>query len=102
MGAADTQGRSGKHLEVEVRGGPLGTPALKVPYRSLKPKGWKGRKIVSIDWNEFKTGRSGHPISTDPTLHLDDGTMLVFHVTETEIGEYGVEMSVLKPGRVKA
>jgi hypothetical protein len=60
-----------------------------------------GRKIVGIVWNYFDTGRTDPSKTTDPVLILDNGTRLSFVVRETEVGEYGIEVSVHKPSEVK-
>jgi hypothetical protein len=54
-----------------------------------------GRTIVAVDFNVFQTG-VGQEKSTKPVITLDNGRKLLFVVSETESGEYGVEMHVTK------
>lgn len=56
----------------------------------------KGRKIVGLVKNRFKTGRKHHPYTTDPRILLDDGSHLSFSVVETESSEYGIEINIHK------
>ena len=53
-----------------------------------------GRTIKRVALNPFLTCNAGNPRerTTDPVLVLDDGSALAFSVTETETGEYGVEI----------
>lgn len=57
----------------------------------------KGRKIVSVSLRPFPSGR-GRQLATDPVIRLDDGTHLYFNTQETEVGAYGVEVSVVRGG----
>jgi hypothetical protein len=64
----------------------------------------RGRRIVKIKLNPFdgadrSTGlygeeKTGVPreMSTNPEIFLDDGTIVRFHVEETNIGDYGVRL----------
>ena len=56
-----------------------------------------GRTITRVEWRAFRTERSGHEWSTDPVFHLSDGTTLTFNAAETEVGTYGVEVSIWRP-----
>jgi len=57
-----------------------------------KKKLLKGRKIVEVKWNAFKTGRGRW--TADPVFILDDGTKFGISVEETEVGEYGISVNV--------
>jgi len=35
-------------------------------------------------------------IATDPTIQLDDGSVIQFVVQETETGEYGVKLEIVR------
>lgn len=62
-----------------------------------KKKFLKGRRIVEVKWNSFKTGRSvgrGQGWTTDPVFILDDGSKVGFSVQETEVGEYGISVNI--------
>jgi hypothetical protein len=62
-----------------------------------KKKLLKGRKIVEIQWNAFRTGRGARRRqgwTTDPVFILDDGSKVCFSVDETEISEYGISVNV--------
>jgi hypothetical protein len=62
-----------------------------------KKKLLKGRRIVGIRWNAFKTGRPrgrGQGWTTDPVFVLDDGTKFGLSVEETEGGDYGISVNV--------
>jgi hypothetical protein len=55
----------------------------------------RGRRIVDIDVEAFRDGKGGW--AWDPTIHLDDGARVYFTTQETEVGRYGVAVSVLEP-----
>lgn len=62
-----------------------------------KKKLLKGRRIVEVQWNAFRTGRGDRRKrgwTTDPVFTLDDGTKVCFSVQETEFGEYGISVNV--------
>lgn len=61
----------------------------------------RGRRIVGIEWRPFEAGRytPAKRKAHDPHILLDDGSFLYFSVTETEVGEYGVEIHRATPGR---
>lgn len=56
-----------------------------------------GTKIQKIELNEFDDGRGD--TAYNPVIHLEDGTSILFTVTETEIGEYGVSPAVWRYGK---
>jgi len=58
-----------------------------------------GRKIVGVELNPFSDGRTPRSIAHSPVLVLDDGRRLYFITTETEIGEYGINMFATKKPR---
>ena len=58
-----------------------------------------GRTIAAVDFNVFATG-VGKQKSTDPVITLDNGARLRFRVAETEVGEYGIEILILKKQQV--
>lgn len=55
-----------------------------------------GRRITRVYMHAFDPNRDGsRAISehcTDPTIHLDDGSWIVFRTQETETGEYGIRI----------
>lgn len=53
-----------------------------------------GRTIVAVDMQKFHTGRKDRPFSFKPVFTLDNGKMLTFGVDETEVGEYGIDITV--------
>ena len=67
---------------------------MKVTKRDLL-----GRKIVDVNFRRFATDRPKNPWTTAPILTLDNGRRLWFVVAETEVGEYGVEISISKRER---
>ena len=68
--------------------------AMRALARSLARK-----RIVRVETNEFDDGRDDWAFS--PAIYLDDGSVLGFVVSETETGEYGVDMA-LSELRVRA
>ena len=63
-----------------------------------------GRTIVRVELNPFSDERAGGAgVAYDPSLILDDGTLVRFVVQETEVGEYGavprVHPASRKPAR---
>jgi hypothetical protein len=58
-----------------------------------------GRRIVAVNWRSFK--RAFEPTrlgkATDPLLTLDNGRTIWFTVDETDVGEYGVCISISQP-----
>lgn len=56
-----------------------------------------GKRIQDIDLRPFDDGRGGS--AYDPVIILGDGTRIVFHVQETEVGQYGVEFLVVAAKR---
>lgn len=55
-----------------------------------------GRRIVAVDFRPFPTGR-GRGRTTNPSITLDDGSILTFDVEETEDLDYGVEIMRAPP-----
>jgi len=53
-----------------------------------------GRRIDQIKLHPFDDMRGG--IATDPTIQLDDGSVIQFVVQETETGEYGVKLEIVR------
>lgn len=62
-----------------------------------KKKFLKGRRIIEVRWNAFKTGRGrgrGQGWTSDPVFIMDNGSTVRFSVDETEIGRYGISVTV--------
>ena len=58
----------------------------------------KGRRIVSVKMNAFGTGRPGwNDYGRDPEITLYDSSLIRFAVEETGVGQYGVDLVVVKP-----
>ena len=57
-----------------------------------------GRRIVKVLLNPFDDGTGRRKMAHRPEVHLDDGSVLVFTASETEMGEYGVDLIVVKSG----
>ena len=53
-----------------------------------------GKRIKRIRLRPFPDGRGGR--AYDPIIELDDGTRIQFYVQETDVGEYGVELDVIR------
>lgn len=54
----------------------------------------RGRRIVKVKVNRFDDGRRMGTWAHDPSIYLDDGSVIRFSVEETETGEYGVSLIV--------
>lgn len=54
-----------------------------------------GRTITAVDFQPFATGR-GRERTTKPIITLDNGRKLYFVASETEVGDYGVELCLTK------
>jgi hypothetical protein len=57
---------------------------------------------VAVDWCAFSDGCGGR--TWDPAIKLDNGTVLRFNTTETEVGRYGITVVVhrgAKPAKFK-
>lgn len=55
-----------------------------------------GKRIVGFTTDPKPDGRGG--TCHDPAIRLDDGTSLRFYVEETDLGEYGVGVNVIRIG----
>lgn len=58
-----------------------------------------GRTIVAFHPNPFDNGRGG--VAHDPTIVLDDGSILAFTTEETDVAEYGTFVLRIRPRKKK-
>ena len=63
---------------------------VKLTTTKLATKLLAGKTIARVSVDRFEDGRGG--IATDPIIVLDDGSILYFTVSETEVGEYGITL----------
>lgn len=56
-----------------------------------------GRTITDVDMGVSNRRTTSGRLAHDPTITLDNGAKLVFHVEETVDNEYGVDISYIKP-----
>jgi hypothetical protein len=59
-----------------------------------------GRQITAVRWNKFYAGKARGYWSTNPVFILDNGDRVCFSVDETETGEYGISVQVVRPKKV--
>jgi len=58
-----------------------------------------GQKITKVLLNRFRNEKGcWPPFAYRPEIHLEDGTVIRFHVQETDVGEYGVEPVIYPRG----
>lgn len=55
----------------------------------------KGKRVQRALLNPFPDGRGG--VAYSPSILFEDGTILNFAVSETDVGEYGVDPIIIKP-----
>jgi hypothetical protein len=64
----------------------------------FNPKWIVGKTIKSIDMRPFDSG--GHAYKRekafDPIITFDDGSSITFSTQETEVGEYGTDITYYK------
>lgn len=71
---------------------------------TFNPKWIIGRKIVAVDMNPFEAAPetpSANRTVFDPVFTLDNGARVKFLTTETEVGEYGIDVIYMKPLKTK-
>lgn len=63
---------------------------------SQKARTLVGKRVTKVLLRPFARS-TGKEHAYNPVIEFDDGTRLVFHVQETEHGEYGVYLLVVSP-----